>query len=133
MRGCLCHACRDCPSSSSTIVVVLVSSCKPEALAVLSAFHLRVCFLRVFLSEVWLGSDLLEAGLPGLTNRIWRSCVDLLETEAEFMPLWTSAGLHSQDEGTSLLKEDDSLLRHTFFSILRHHHPKIAYKVLSCC
>lgn len=40
-----------------------------------------------------------------------------------------SAGLHSQDEGASLLKEDDSLLRHTFFSIMRHHHPEIAAKV----
>ncbi len=40
-----------------------------------------------------------------------------------------AGGLHSQDEGNTLLKEDDSLLRHTFFSILRDHHPSIAAKV----
>ena len=39
-----------------------------------------------------------------------------------------AGGLHSQDEGSALLREDDSLLRHTFFSILRHHHPAIASK-----
>lgn len=39
-----------------------------------------------------------------------------------------AGGLHSQDEGSTLLREDDSLLRHTFFSILRHHHPAIASK-----
>lgn len=28
-----------------------------------------------------------------------------------------------------LLKEDDSLLRNTFFTTLRHHHPKLAAKL----
>lgn len=28
-----------------------------------------------------------------------------------------------------LLKEDDSLLRNTFFTILKHHHPKLAAKL----
>lgn len=45
------------------------------------------------------------------------------------LSLFASGGLHSQDEGSTLLREDDSLLRHTFFSILRHHHPAIAAKV----
>jgi phosphoenolpyruvate carboxylase len=45
------------------------------------------------------------------------------------LSLFASGGLHSADEGAFLLKEDDSLLRHTFFSILRHHHPDIAAKV----
>ena len=59
----------------------------------------------------------------------------LLAVNAHLSRLWlaclVAGGLHSQDEGNTLLKEDDSLLRHTFFSILRDHHPSIAAKVSS--
>lgn len=32
-------------------------------------------------------------------------------------------------DGSQILRDDDSLLRQTFFSILRHHHPRLANKV----